>query len=109
MRTHVIQSIFGLCAAFLFAANVQAQCGDCGGCASGSGCVTMAAESPWVVAAVPPVVRRLVRDTDRDAFAVCDRDANGPADHVPASDANADAQRHSSRRAGLKHVSKRTP
>lgn len=41
MRTHVIQSFFAVCAALMFAVTVQAQCGDCGGCASGSGCVTM--------------------------------------------------------------------
>ena len=40
MRAQVIRTVFGLCAALMFAVSVQAQCGDCGGCNSGSGCGT---------------------------------------------------------------------
>jgi len=40
MRLHVMKTVLGLCATLLFAANVQAGCGSCGGCNSGSACAT---------------------------------------------------------------------
>ncbi|MGB7329709.1 MAG: hypothetical protein WBD31_32845 [Rubripirellula sp.] len=36
----MLKTVFGLVAAMLFAVNAQAGCGECGGCESGSGCVT---------------------------------------------------------------------
>ena len=40
MRKNLIQGVLGLGLAMLFAVNAQAGCGACGGCESGSGCVT---------------------------------------------------------------------
>ena len=40
MKALVLRYVVGLCAAALLAVNVHAGCGDCGGCSSGSGCIS---------------------------------------------------------------------